>query len=148
MLQTFTRSIGDCPSNRAFTRHDVWNVVWNTSTSCPELRRTLESPSVSWRGVAFAKSANLKIAGAPLHNPGMFLYQLINGITWNHRGTLFISSSVQKKTFFLLYRGACMWTIHVFLVIMLCTDLYRYQNKCFSPRWYTFVCPQNKSQMK
>lgn len=77
MLQTFTRSIGDCPSNCAFTRHDVWNVVWNTSTSCPELRRTLESPSVSWRGVAFAKS-------------------------WNHRGTLFISSSVQKKTFFLI----------------------------------------------
>lgn len=32
----------------------------------------------------------------------MFLYQLINGITWNHRGTLFISSSVQKKTFFLI----------------------------------------------
>lgn len=88
----------------------------------------------------FAKSANLKIAGAPLHNSGMFLYQLINGITWNHRGTLFISSSVQKKTFFLLYRGACMWTIHVFLVIMLCTDLYRYQNK------QIYVCVSSKQK--
>lgn len=57
---------------------------------------------------------------------------------WNHQGILFISSSMQKKTFFLLYRGTCMWTIHVFLVIMLCTNLYCYQNKCFSTRWCTF----------